>query len=286
MSAKKFLIIYFSAYIGIALIANVLLGPPGQSSDYLEKHKDDHARYQETVKSAPYKHFTQLTAAGVDESEALDRIYAPDEGKGPHEELLVDPPRGELERNLPFVREYASREDYQQEQARIWRYGIFFDFYNSLSLIVLVIWFGRKPFATFADGQIERVRARIDRAQRTRDDAGKRLAEAKGKLEGLEKERVYIQEQTERVIAQEVSDIQKGTEDTLAQIDTETEARLRVEEQAALARVQRELVDQAIGEITERLRQSVVQKHQTDLVNEFAKQIEGLVPARGESEHG
>ena len=247
---KRFLLIFFGAYFVIAIGATVMFGGPALSADYLEDCGQDHDRYLEIIKSTAYK---------------LHRQNATRHRK-----------EGRLAGEVDFVEEYEGREEFQAETRRIARRDLFYEFFNAFAVVVLVAWLARKPLLGFADQQIERVRARIGKAEGARDSAAKRKAAAQAKVAGIPVDQERIDAQGHEHSAEETRAIQEAAQAQLTQLDKETEERKLVERRRAALLLQRELVERSLAVLEERLVNTESEAREDFLVDEFVKGLEGM----------
>jgi F0F1-type ATP synthase membrane subunit b/b' len=248
-STKRFLLTFFIVYMTLAVIWALLFGPPGLSEEYLEQNKADHERYLEITKSDWYKRY--------------------------EERPLLHPAENSLqESQIAFAEEYSSRPDFIAESRRAAIFHNFFEFYNALAVVIIAVHFGKKPLLAFVDQQIADVRAKMDKARTAREAAQGHRGEAQVKMDGLEAEKAQIEEQAAEMIDEDAKAIAEGRENILAQIDTETEERKTLEERHAAMRLKEELVDQAMAELTERLKASTTPQLQSAMLDQFVRGLE------------
>ena len=247
--AKRFLLIFFVVYMAGSIVWAVLFGPPGFSSDYLAQNKTDHEHYLEITKSDWYKLYKER----------------------PH----LHPPGNERqERQAAFVDAYSSRPEFLKESRRAAAFHNFFEFYNAMAVVVLAVRFGKKPLLAFVDQQIGDVRAKLDKARTAREAAEGRRREAQVKIDGLETEKAQIEAQAAQVIEEDAKSIGEAREHILAQIDAETEERKKLEERHAAMRLKEELVEQAVAELSERLKASPPPRLQSAMLEHFVGGLE------------
>ena len=141
-------------------------------------------------------------------------------------------------------------------------------------VIVLAVRFGRKPLVGLIDGMIGSVRGALDRAQDEQAAAARRSGEAGAKLGGLPQERTGLEAQTEQRIEAMRRDAALNTGQRLATLNRETEDRIRNEETLAQRELKRELVDQAMDRLIERLRRHPPAEEEADLIDQFVQQLE------------
>ena len=248
-SAKRFLGVLLLAYVVIGMGALAVLGGPGLSKPYREQHGRDHEHYLEIIKSDAYKLHQQAPKA--------------------------HPADAQLQERLDFVEAYENRPEFQTEERRLARRDLFFDLLNVLTVAMIAVRFGRKPLLGFLDQQIEKVQGRIAKAKEDRETAARRRAEAEARLQAIEQDAAHIAEQAEQLAGQETQAIQDGTGLQLTQIDHETEQRKELEERRAAATVRRELVEQSIALVEQRLRAEGTGLREDALLNQFVRGLEG-----------
>lgn len=231
---KRFLL----GFLGVALIgwlAGILLfGPPGLSAEYLAQYHHDHEHYVDITKSDLYKRYVERPA-----------LHGPEQ-LNEHDAHL-------LNSYLPFVEAYEARPEFQAEQHRIHRLGLYFEFFNPL-LVVLLVWrFARKPLQGFLDGQIAALRTRLEEAAQARAEAAARLREAEVRQAGLEAERQQVREDTEARMQRELAELERSNQASLRAMERELEERKQAELDRATLNLKRELVDAAIAEVMQEL---------------------------------
>jgi F0F1-type ATP synthase membrane subunit b/b' len=248
-SAKWFLLAFFVVYMAGAIAWAAFFGPPGLSPEYLERNKADHEQYLDVTKSDWYK------------------LYC--------ERPLLHPPENERQkRQAAFVSAYIARPDFIEESRRAAIFHNFFEFYNAIAVVVIAVRFGKKPLLAFVDQQISDVRARMAKARTAREASETRRGAAQAKADGLAAEKTQIDEQAAQVIAEDARAIEEAREHILAQIDEETEERKRLEKRHAAMRLKEELVDQAIADLTDRLKASPVPDLQSAMLEQFVRGLE------------
>ena len=246
---KRFLLVFFVVYMAGGIVWSLLFGPPGLSSDYLERYKGDHEQYLEITKSDWYKLYLQRPK-------------------------LHPPANVRQERQAAFVDEYAHRPAFVEESKRAALFQSFFEFYNAIAVVIIAVRFGRKPFLAFVDQQVSDLRAKMEKARAAREAASSRCGKARAIIDGLEADKARLDGQTREVVAEDAKAIGEGREHILAQIDEETESRKRLEEHHAAMRLKRELVDRAIAELTDHLKASPSPQRQATMLEQFMRGLE------------
>lgn len=245
--AKPFLIGYAVAYLVIAVTLNILLGPPGMSSDYLSKYKAEHDSYIDAVKRDEFKLWL--------------------------EKPLLNPPDEALQGLIDLVQETESRPEFIAEQRRRGLYETSLNIFNALMFVLIVVRFGRVPFMTFVDAQVAAVRTRIEESDEDRRAAAERKSAAQRKLAGLEVEGMKMDESIRERTAKEKQRIEENTASALALLEKETEDRHRQEELLARQAMKEELVEQAIAMITERYLEKRSAETESQRIDEFIEDL-------------
>jgi F-type H+-transporting ATPase subunit b len=259
MSTKQFLIAFVGVYFVLWVIGTVAFGPPGYQEAYLEQYGEEHEHYIEVIKSTGYKYYVQ-------NPDGIEAAYA--------ENPNLAPPLANLPDAVAFVEQYESRDAFQAERTRRGRYALYFDFMNATALVLLTVWFTRKPLVAFLDEQVATVRTRIETAAAARSDADTRRKQAEERIAGLDQEREEVIAHARTLADQEAGHIREGTEAVLTQLDRESEQRRRMAEHEAAMAVKRELVQKAVARLTEQLKSEASDTRQDQLVHEFAKSLE------------
>jgi len=254
--AKRFLLILGGVAFVVWIGMNVWMGPPGLSRDYLAKHDEEHDHYLDIIKSDEYKLYEQRPA--------LHDPHGPDA-----------PP--EFAKDLALVEHYEANPEFQAEEHRIHRYGLFFDFFNAALVAILIVRFARKPLIDFLAAQAAGVRERIETAAQERQEAQQRRQRAEGKLAHLDEERERVAEETARRLDQELADLKEANERSAALLSRELADRKRQEVVAAHERVKRELVDETIERLAERCRAEQSAEREAQLVDQFVRDLEARV---------
>lgn len=247
-AAKRFLIIYAVVYMVVAILINVIWGPPGLSKDYRDQFKEDHESYLNIVKSDPYKLWK--------ENEALH------------------PPTETNKKDFDIAEAFQATDTFKAEAFRRKLYQRSFDFWTFIMIILLAVRFGKAPAIAFIDNSIDEVRRRIQRAEDARNTAAGRRSAAQAKLDGLDGERSAIATETQGRIERERARIEESTARALALLKVETGDRVHQEELRAEALMKRELVDHAIGLITEGYKAQGSAEQESALIDQFLEQLE------------
>jgi F0F1-type ATP synthase membrane subunit b/b' len=260
-NTKRFLLIFFGAALVVWLGINFTLGPPGLSSAYLYGEdgeggfKADHDHYLDIIKSGAYKLYEQRPHLN-----------------GPGQPGVSE----DLAENIEFVEHYKAREAFQAEEHRRALYDILFDFFNAALVVVLAVYFGRKPLLKFLDEKIADLREKMEALAEARKDAEARRHGAEDKLARLSGEEQQIAAATEERLAKEMAELDEANQRGLEIMQRELEDRKRDEEKAAAMRVKEELVNQAIAKLIDDYKAKDSAEQQARLVEEFSCDVEKL----------
>jgi len=250
---KRFLVALALVSLVVWLAGNVLLGPPSFSGSYMEQYKQEHEHYLEVTKSHAYKLYAQRPE--------LHPPDAPDK-----------PPN--FAASVAFVEAYMQRPEFQAEQRRIARYEIFFDFFNTGVVLVLIAWVARKPLVQYLDSRIAALETRMAEVEAARSTAAAQLAAAQAKMAGLPEEQAQVDRDTEDRIAREMEAVSLANAQSLELMERELQDRLMHEELAARQAMKRELVDRALDELAQRLQSGPQESMHERLIEEFAAEME------------
>ena len=247
---KKFLLlltaIAFVGWIGV----NFLLGPPGLSSEYLDKNGSAHERYLEVIKSDEYKHYAQRPA---------------------HFDLESNP---ELKRRVELVDAYVANEAYQSEQHRIHLYALFFELFNAALVVILVVRLAKAPLIKFLDEQIEELREKISQAARSRKSAQGRRAAVEEKIAHIHEEELKVSAATERRLERELAELAEANHYSYGLHERELTERKKAEEHAMELALKRQLVDQAIAGLVEEVESGHCAERHDHLIAQFCDDVE------------
>ena len=247
--ALLFLAGFFGLYVVVSLTLNLTLGPPGMSKAYLQDNGADHDRYLQITKDPDpaYKRWSQRPE--------------------------LNPPDDALAHNIAFVEEYTARPKFLDEQRRRFRYDMLLDFFNVAMVIALAVRFGRKPLVGLLDKMAGDVRDDIDRAGDSEAQAQERMSSARRRLDGLEDEQAALQHDAEDRIGRMRRESALATGRGVSALNKETEDRKRNEEALARRALARELVDQAIEKIVERVQSETGHEVDDLLIRGFAEDL-------------
>jgi len=245
---KRYLLKYAIVYIIFASAGLYFLGPPGLSAAYMKKHDLDHERYLEVVKSEPYI------------------LYK--------ENPELHPLPEHLAKEETFVEQYESNPQYKAEEWRLMWFGLYFETFNALALIILAVHFSKKPLLAFLDDKRAEIRTRIDTAEKARLDAETQRLEAEKQVAKLDEERQAIASQGNDLVTKVAQDMNAETETILRQIDKEVEDRKHMEEQRARMQMKSDIVTRAMESLERQLLEEASEERLTALLQEFAQELE------------
>jgi len=251
--AKRFLLILGAVSLSVWIGANLLLGPPGLSRQYLRQYKEQHERYIEVTKSLPYKLYSERP-----------HLHGPGSPGAPDD----------LAPNIALVEQYEANPAFQAEQRRIARYGLFFDLFNAGLVVVILVRFARKPLLNLLDEKVAEVRDRIKSAAQARRTAEERRRRAEHQLAHLDDDRARIAEETGRRLEHEMAELQRSNERSLALLWQELADRKHQEIVAAKQQVKRELVNETIKRLVERYRAEQSPEREAELIDQFVRDLE------------
>lgn len=244
---KPFLIAYVVMYFSVAIALNVILGPPGLSSAYLDLYKADHDRYMSIVKSDDYKLWTERPERTTDDAVLNEKII--------------------------FASEYEARDEFIAEQRRRGRYETLFDFFNVGMLILLVTRLAAKPLFRLMDSKIADIESEIDEADSLRDRAAVRKHAAESKLANTGHDREALREETVEKIERETAAIKEHTGQSLELLKRETEDRKRQETAKAAYALKAALIDAAIDQVRKDYEATRSSETESRFTHQFVEQI-------------
>ena len=258
---KRFLLIFFGVALVVWIGINAVLGPPGLSNAYLYGEdgegglKTEHDHYLNIIKSDPYKLYKQRPHL--------------------HDPHAADAPEG-LAADIEFVEHYEAGEVFQAEEHRRAFYDMLFDFFNAALVVIIVVYFGRKPLLKFLDEQLAELREKMETLAQARQSAEARKREAEDKLDKLSEEEAEIDAATDARLAKEMAELEESNQRSLEIMQRELEDRKRDEGQAAAMLVKEELVNQAIAKLIDDYKANDTAEQQADLIEQFAGDVEKL----------
>ena len=108
--------------LAVWVAGNMLFGPPGFSSEYLEQFKDEHEYYLSISKSEFYKKWEQRP-----------HLNSPDHPDAPKD----------FAAKLEFIEKYTARHEFIEEQHRKHIYELYFEIFNALLVAAIVFFFAK-----------------------------------------------------------------------------------------------------------------------------------------------
>ena len=248
--AKRFLILFAIVYAIPAIAVIFLFGPPGMSNEWLEQgtNEDEYELYLEFYKDSDVKlHLQNPEQHPLDEERAADAVV---------------------------VEAFEKREDVQHEFHRRHIFELFFEFWNVIAVIVIVVYFAKKPLLGFLDSKIEEVRERIESADAIRSEAEARRAEAKARMDGIDDEVARINDQAEALRETERGNLSEQTDHILEQLEREIEERKELEQMRAVTQMRNELIERAFVEVEEQLLAERSPERQAAMLDQFTAGLE------------
>lgn len=244
---KPFLIAYVVMYFSVAIALNVILGPPGLSSTYLNLYKADHDQYLSIVKSDDYKLWKERP------------------------ERTTDDPV--LDEKIIFASEYEARNEFIAEQRRRGLYDTLFDFFNVGMLVFLIVRLAAKPVIGLMDSTIADIQTQIDEADALRDRAAVRKHAAESRLANIEHDQDALKEETVEKIERETVAIKEHTVQSLELLKRETEDRKRQETAKAARALKVALIDAALDHVRKGYEATRSSETESKLTHQFVDQI-------------
>ncbi len=248
MSGKRFLAIVGAVSV-VVWGALQLLGPPGMSKAYLEKHQHEHERYLSIIKDESYHKYMQRPWLNVG---AIS------------------------EEDLDFARDYAANPSFIQEEHRRGLYGALCDIFNAALVVVIAYRFGKAPLLNFLDTQLAELRHRLDEAAKGREAAEARKAKAQTNIAQLPAEEEEVQRETRHRLDRELADLDEANQHSLRMIEAELADRRREERKNAALVLKRELVNQAVDQLAAAQRAKDAPEGHAVLFDGFLEEVERL----------
>lgn len=250
MSGKQFLLIVGAASLVIWILGNLLWGPPGYSSEYLEANKAEHDHYLAITKSTEYKKY--------DQRPWLNKEAVPAE-------------------DIEFVSQYESNPDFKREQFRRAKYNTFFDFFRFGLVLVIVVFFAKDPVTKLLDEQIAALREKMHTSSQAREEAEARKNQAQANIEAIPEEQQRLEKETRVRLDRELAQLEESNQRSIAIMEQELEDRKRDAELAAARALKAELVNMAIQKMLDDVAQHQSEAHQSALIDRFAEDLEKRV---------
>lgn len=245
---KRFLIVYFVVYTLGGFAAMWAWGPPDFSAAYREQYGHDHERYRAIAGNEHY------------------RLYK--------ENPAMHPLEGHLAEEAAFAETYTARPEFQLERRRIDAYVAFFDYYNTVAVIILAWGAGWAPLRGFLDKKIAQHAERIENARQERLAAEAGLDEANRLAAALPGELADIEAQGATIAAAAIAEAEEATAAIMQHLDDEVaDRRAAVERRAQLA-IRRELLDRALEQVEEELIAHLTPERQAALIRRFVNGLE------------
>lgn len=251
MSTKKFLYTVLVVYIVVAVIGVALFRSPSLSAAYTKEHGKDHAAFLKIKKTPWFKAY--------------------------EERPKLHPPVNEQQREaVEFVEHYEANPQFHAEEARMFRYTIYFRVLNSTIFVVLIGFVLRKPLAGFLDSKISEIRTDLDTAAKAREDAVQLRAQAQEKVEKWESVEAAIKKEADDNLRADLAKIQAEFKQACEQLEKETVDRRQAEHYRAERTLKTELVEEALSALKERYRTEATGDNLARNVDTFVKLMERL----------
>lgn len=245
---KRFLIVYFAVYTLGGFAGMWAWGPPDFSAAYREQYGQEHERYRAVAGNEHY------------------RLYK--------ENPAMHPLEGHLAEEAAFAADYTARPEYLAERKRIDAYIAFFDYYNTIAVVILAWGAGWAPLRGFLDRKIAQYKERIEQARQARTEAEAALAEANRLAADLPAEIAQIEAQGAEIAAAAVTQAEEATATIAQHLEEEAADRRALVERRAQLAIRRELVDRALEHVEKELAEHLTPERQTALIRQFTDGLE------------
>ncbi len=251
MSLKKVLYILLAVYIVGAVVGVALFHSPNLSAAYKKQYGKEHTEFLK-IKKMPWF-----------------RVY--------EERPKLHPPTDEHQREaIEFAEHYEANPLFQAEEARMFRYMVYFRVLNSGVFVALIAFALRKPLTGFLDNKIAEIGSDLDSAAKAREEAACLKAQSHGRVEKWESVEAAIQAEADLNLQQDLAKIGLEFEKARAQLDKELTDRRQAEQYRAERTIKTELVQEALATLENRYRTEATLEHLTRNVDTFSKLMERL----------
>ena len=246
----QFLTAALALYILGSALGVTLYQSPNLSDAYLEAHGGEHRRYLEIKKSE----WSML-----------------------HEERpLLHPPATEEQHEMAeFVEKYEARPWFQEERRRASHYVLHFRALNMLVLVALFGWFLRTPVLDYLDGRVGEVRHGLEEAADARAETERLAAEAKRRIDVFLTVEEQVRQEAEDTLARDAERMGRAFETHRAELERDTEERVRAERHRAHASLRAGLVEEAVARTERACRAAADTDRLAAEVETFTKLLEG-----------
>lgn len=268
MKTKPFLLVFFGVAFAGWILLLAAFGPTGYSRAFQETpfafngqelpRKVAHDRYLAIIKSDAYKRFAERPAL---------HPPVPDAFAGPGMAVLS-------EGNLAFAHAYAGDPLLRAERSRQFWFNWLFNVFSCTLLIVLVVKFTRQPIAKMLEKQAEAVRATLDQAAQVRAEAEERFERIHTSVDNLPEERKRLDAETDDRIARELAEAEAANASSVALFERHAQDRKHKEALQAAMTVKRELVNESIARVVEKLRSDASPEDHAGWLHEFSQDLE------------
>jgi len=218
----QFALAALALYILGSTLGVTVFRSPNLSEAYLEAHGGEHREYLEIKKSEWFML---------------------------HEERpLLHPPATEEQHEMAeFVKKYEARPWFQEERSRASHYVLYFRVLNALVLVALFGWFLRTPLLDLLDGRIGEVRRGLEQAADARAETGRLEAEAGRRIGAFMEVEEQVKREAEDTLARDAERMERAFEARRAELEKDTEERVRAERHRAHAALRAGLVEEAVA---------------------------------------
>lgn len=249
-SSRGFLYSVAGAYIVLSILGIALFKSPQLSGSYLSKYKEEHERYERTIKNPLYKLHKERPA--------------------------LHPLEGALAEDAEFVKEYAAHPEFHAEHVRILAYVTWFRTLNTATVFTLMIYFLRTPLKEFLDARIEKARKDLDEAAQARAKADQEFASAKQVSDAWPQTQETIRQRTEHTLEHQLAEIQEQTKFAQELIARDIENRKAEELHTAMRTLKEELVTQSVHALEMRYKKDATLDQLTTNVDQFVRLMDHL----------
>ena len=246
----QFVVAAMALYILGSTLGVTLFQSPNLSEAYLRVHGTEHRKYLEIKKSEWFML---------------------------HEERpLLHPPATEEQHEMAeFVTKYEATPWFQEERRRASHYVLYFRALNVLLLVALFGWFLRTPLLDFLDGRVAEVRRGLEEAADTRAETERLEAEAGRRIGAFMEVEERVRREAEDTLARDAERMERAFEARRAELERETEERLRAERHRAYAALRTGLVEEAAALAERACRAAADTDRLAAEVDEFTRLLEG-----------
>ncbi len=147
--------------------------------------------------------------------------------------------------------------------------------FNIAVVILVLVWFGRKPLADFFANRTQSIREQLEEAQRARQEAEASLAEMQKRMRNLDQELKQIREAAEQEAKAEyqrlVAESERGAEKIVARARQEIDGMTR----AAHLELKMHAAELSVQMAEEKIRAEITDEDRVRLFGRFVHQLGG-----------